>query len=76
MVETRVFESGAGGLSADDLNFAGSTPHTRGKDFLTSRNTAWLPENLSFSLCGVSRRCPPMVTFAPNNRRSGLDTHH
>lgn len=26
MVETHVFESGAGGLSADDLNFAGSTP--------------------------------------------------
>ena len=53
----------------------GSTPRVQGKGFLTSRDTGWLPEIHPLSLCGVSRRCPPTETFAPNNACSGLDVH-
>lgn len=53
----------------------GSTPRVRGKGFLTSRDTGWLPEIHPLSLCGASRRCPPTETFALNNECSGLDVH-
>ena len=51
----------------------GSTPRVWGKHFLTRLYTCKMSETRSFSHCGVSRRCPPTVTFIPCSGCSGLD---
>ena len=67
------------GENATGIFFAnpcsGSTPHTRGKHFLTRLYTCKMSETRSLSHSGASRRCPPTETFAPNNACSGLDDH-